>query len=74
MECREQGQDLPEDAERDEDFLLTFQLVEDLLRKLKSAVIPCLAVSEHVQGRLFIAVLRKSLSFCSFLPLLPLLF
>lgn len=48
MECREQGLDLPEDAERDEDFLLTFHLVEDLLRKLKSAVIPCSVLTEHV--------------------------
>lgn len=41
MECGDPGLDLPEDAERDEDFLLAFQLVVDVLRKLKSAVIPC---------------------------------
>lgn len=72
-ECREQGPDLPEGAERDEDFLLTFQLVEDLLRKLKSAVILGSVVTKHVQGRLFISLLRKSFLFFSPTPSLNIL-
>lgn len=73
MECREQGPGLPEDAERDEDFLLTFQLVEDLLRKLECSD-TLFSYNRACLREVIYCLLRKSFSFCSFLSPPPLFF